>query len=134
LGPEEITSRVRFVAQPDSPVGVTRLDLREATLTRGSGSHVFEKRYSAEVVNLSDRAVSNIQLRVQIRSGDGAAGGGPVVKGPLMPGEKSSVTTTGGRSHVTSSSSSDDVWLLVAVESVAFSDCVYKPSQSLAIR
>ena len=37
-GPEEITSRVRFVQQPDSPVSVTAIDFSKAVLMASAGS------------------------------------------------------------------------------------------------
>jgi hypothetical protein len=49
-GPETITSRVRFVAQPDSPVAITRVDFSDANLMVAGEWFVFDKGYEVEVI------------------------------------------------------------------------------------
>ena len=130
-GPEAITSRVRFVAQPDSPVAITRVDFGGANLMVAGEWFVFDKGYAVELINLTDEPLSNIQVRVHIRSRHGGAGGGPVLKGPLAPGQSASLRMSGGRAQGTAPMA--DVRVLVGVESVDFADCVYKPSQVLPV-
>jgi hypothetical protein len=132
-GPEEITSRVRLVTQPDSPVALSRVDFSEAILNVTDGSFTFEKGYAVEVINLSDRTVTDVRLRSFVRSRNGGAGGGPTVKGPLGPGQSGAHRVSQGRSQGTSPLPSDEVRVLLSVESVEFSDCVYRPSQVLPV-
>jgi hypothetical protein len=99
--PRDDYLRVRFVTQPDSPVAITRVDFGDANLMVAGEWFVFDKGYAVELINLSDRALSNIQVRVHIRSRHSGAGGGPVLKGPLAPGQRASLRMSGGRAQGT---------------------------------
>jgi hypothetical protein len=134
VGPGDVTSKVRFISQPDSPVAVSKLELDPSTLTIGGGTFMLTKNYMVEVVNRSDRPVSNVQLVVTVRTKHGGAGGGPMVKGSLNPGERRLVSLrSSGRGRASGTAPDDEAWLLVGVDSVEVGECTYRPSQALPV-
>ena len=131
IGPEEITSRVRFVAQPDSPVVVTRLDFGNTIFILGGELFRFQPDYAVEVFNRGGQLIRNIQVQIQIRSRDGSAGSSHTLAGPFNPGQSGSIRVSRGRAQGTAAA--DDVRVFVSVESVESDDCLFRPSQALPL-
>jgi hypothetical protein len=131
VGADDITSRVRFVAQPDAPVVVTRLDLTDSVFVAGGGSYTWEPRYSVEIMNVSDQTVGKVDVMVRTFCDGSGAGAGTTVTGPIQPSQRASSKAALGRAQGTQPSCTTDVQLLVLVDAVEFSDCLYKPSQTL---
>jgi hypothetical protein len=128
-GPEEITSLVRFVAQPDSPVVVSRVDFSNADLTVGGESFAFNSDFTVELFNVSNRVLRNIDVRLHIRSRHGAAGGGPTLAGPLSPGQRELLRVS--RQQAQGTAPMNEVRVMISVDSVEWADCLYRPSQLL---
>jgi hypothetical protein len=131
-GSEDFLSRLRFVRQPDAPVVVTAIDFGNATLTVGEGNYaVSYVDGSIELLNVSDRPVSDIHLMVHTRWMN-LSGTGSSVKstGLLRPGQRIRLDMRGGRGQGTSPSA-DKLTVDVLVESVQIDGCLYRPSQTL---
>lgn len=130
VGPEEITSRIRVLTQPDSPVAVSRLDFSDAELVVAGEYFTFSKEYAIELVNLSDQPVRDTIVMVHVMTKDGGAGGGVGRRMTIAPGRRARISrVSSGLAQGTAPR--DEVTLLVGIQSVEFDDCVYKPAMAL---
>jgi hypothetical protein len=128
-GPEEITSRIRVLTQPDSPVAVSRLDFSDAELVVAGEYFTFGKGYTIELINLSDKIVRDTIVMVHVMTADGGAGGGVGRRMTIAPGRRARISRVSG--HAQGTAPRDEVTLLVGIQSVEFDDCVYKPAMAL---
>jgi hypothetical protein len=123
-------ARLRLVSQPDSPVAVTEVLFPFFMFPLRPPSLPAEMPYSLHVMNVSDRLVRSVQLYMQMRSPAGMVAGGPAITRALGPGERVMVRSDAAQLRRLLAATSDDVMILVAVESVEFADCIYRPSQA----
>jgi len=130
-GPEDVTSRVRILRQPDSPISVTAIDFSAATLTTSPGYFDWQGPYTIEMVNVSDRPLRNIRATVYVRSGNlSGVGSGVLVDQVLAPGARLQLVGKGsghGTFH------GGDVTVDVVVDSVRWDGCEYRPSQAIPL-
>jgi hypothetical protein len=132
LGPEEITSRVRVLSQPDSPVAISLLDFGDSAFDVGGEYFTFRERYAIELVNNSDRVVRDTIVMVHVITADGNAGGGVGRRTAIAPGKHARIPRVLGEAR--GSAPRDEAVLLVGIQSVELDDCVYKPAMALPAR
>ena len=128
-GPEDIVSRLRFITQPGSPVVVTAIDFGKSTLSASETSYQSAIHYSVEVMNVSDRPVSDVRVTVQTRWLNGMGGGGSGTRPSTSfgPGERIVLTagSRGGGGGPKPSALMVDVW----IESLKVGGCAFRPPQ-----
>jgi hypothetical protein len=129
VGPEDITSRVRVLTQPDSPVAFSRLDFNDAELVVAGEYYTFSKGYAIELVNLSDKTVRDTIVMVHVMTANGGSGGRVGRRMTIAPGRSARILRVSG--HAQGTAPRDEVTLLVGIQSVEFDDCVYKPAMAL---
>jgi hypothetical protein len=132
-GPQE---RVRVVSQPDSPIAVTSVLFPILLLPRPvalSPRARIEMPYTLSVTNVSSRFVRSVQLYVQMRTSTGLAAAGPKITRALGPGEYLHLRRQDSLGDRLATIDLDDVRILVAVESVEFDECVFRPSQAALV-
>ncbi len=134
-GPEEQWSRVRLVSQPDSPIAVTNLSFPVLWLPhpRPLVSPRVEAPYSMGVMNVSDKFVRSVQLYVQIRTPAALVAVGPKITRALGVGQSAWVRRQDALGNSLATADFDGVRILVAVESVEFDECIYRPSQGAQV-
>jgi hypothetical protein len=132
IGPEAQWSRVRLVSQPDSPIAVTRLwfPMFLLPVPRSPVSPSVQMPYTLSVMNVSDKFVRSVQLYVQLRTPDGLIAVGPKITRALGVGESAYIRRQDALGNSLARAEPDEVYVLVAVESVEFGECVYRPSQA----
>jgi hypothetical protein len=129
-GPEEVTSRVRIIAQPDSPVAVTKVDFTGSKLDVVPGFFQWQPTYTLEVINRSNKPISNLLASVYVHSSTlSGVGDGGRWDQMLAPGARAELKVRGGRGH--GGFRGEDVSVDVLIESVTFDGCTYRPSQAL---
>jgi hypothetical protein len=121
---------LRLVSQPDSPVAVTSVSFPFLLLPVPPPPTQTEIPFVISVMNVSDRLVRGVQLYVQARSSSALIAGGPRISRALGPGERAIVRSDGALARRMLAVASADAHFLVAVESVEFAECVYRPSQA----
>ena len=130
-GPEEITSRVRILRQPDSPISVLAVDFSRARLTLAPGYFDWLGPYTLEIANASDRSLRDIRAVVHVRSENlSGVGSGVRLEQVLAPGARMLLAGMGngrGTFH------GEDVTIDVVVESVRWEGCEYRPSQTIPL-
>ncbi len=124
-GPEDIVSRVYFVAQPDSPVEILSVKLVGSSLIF-QGDHLSQQlRCKVKLRNRSNQPIREILVRV--------GGGGrfhPSRGQTLAPGQETKFFSACG--GLTTGTTRDGPYrILVHVEWVDFSSCRYFPSGAL---
>jgi hypothetical protein len=136
VGPNDVTSRLHVIDQPDSPVEIvsadftgTQLVVEEGTITR---SYSFQHRAVVEVRNRSDRAIERIYVSVMPGVCEGV---GPRPRdswtGNLPPGDTTRIqlgTGSGGGSG-SFGASMGPLLVWAWIERVDFGSCVYRPAQ-----
>ena len=127
-------SRVRFVSQPDSPVVISSVMFPSLLLPRPANFTPGARLpYSLAVTNVSDRFVRSIHLYLQLRTKTGFAAVAPKISQPLRPTQLVSVRREDSLGDSLASVDLADVHILVAVESVEFDECVFRPSQAAQV-
>ena len=131
-GPDEITSRLRIVRQPDSPATVTAIDFSKTTLTVSPGYFEWQGSYTLEIANISDRPLREIRATVYVRFENlSGIGNGVHFDEIVAPGAR--LQLVGRASGHGTSPASRDVTVDVVVESVRWDGCVYRPSQAIPL-
>jgi hypothetical protein len=129
-GPEEVVSRARILPQPDSPIVITKADFSGSRLDVVPGSFQWQPNFTLELLNVSDKPVSNVRTSVQVRSQDlSGVGDGGRWEPTLEPGARARVVVRGGRGH--GGFRGDDVSVDILIEAVTLEGCVYRPSQAI---
>jgi hypothetical protein len=129
-GPEEVVSRARILPQPDSPVVITKADFSGSQLHVVPGSFQWQANVTLELLNVSDKPVSNVRTWVLVRSQDlSGVGDGERWQPTLEPGARARVVVRGGKGQ--GGFRGDDVSVDVLIEAVTFEGCVYRPSQAI---
>lgn len=126
-GPDDILSRLRIIRQPDSPVVVAAVDLTEMDLVASTTSYSVTGSKVVELLNVSDRRVSDVRVTVWTRWSAFAGGGHSSRVAEIGPGERA-VVRIGGRGQGTAGKESN-LTVDVLIDSLKIGDCVYKPSQ-----
>ena len=127
VGPEEVTSRLHLVSQPDSPVQIVATDFTGMQLLISGNSYTFQQNAVLEVSNRSNQVIERIDVRVMVGPClRGAPGGGPFWMGRLLPGETTRIRVSGGAG---SGSGTGTVRVWAWVDRVDVNACVYKPAQ-----
>ena len=85
------------------------------------------------VMNVSDRFIRSVQLYVQMRTPAGLAAVGPTITRALGSGHSAHIRRQDALGDSLARAELDDVHVLVAVESVEFDECVYRPSQAAQV-
>ncbi len=132
-GPDEIVKRVRLLAQPDSPIAITALDLTEIALVVGPGAYEWSGALTLEVMNVSDQPVSEVWTQLWIDHVDGSAGGGQRFGELLLPGQRRRTTAGVGRGRGKGDFRAEDVALRVFVDRASLDGCEYRPSLPIPI-
>ena len=93
VGPDEVTSRLHMIRQPDSPVEITSVDftgMQLLILEDGPGRNYTVRRNAVfEVKNRSDQVIDGIEVSTVVAMCQNlAARPGGSWKGRLMPGER----------------------------------------------
>ena len=131
VGEQEVTGRARIMAQPDSPVAIVRLDLTHMGLTVGGGTFEARGRYVVDVINISDRALTDVLVNVWVGFARASGTGSGFRLGrTLQPGAKARIEWSSGVSRGTSDRSDDIVSIVGLAAEVKTAGCTYKPSQS----
>ncbi|MFQ5777441.1 MAG: hypothetical protein ACE5IP_05490 [Terriglobia bacterium] len=131
-GPQDIASRVRVLAQPESPVEITAIDFEGTLLSVHRGTIWKEFCHRAKLRNRSDRLVKDAHVDIAIVFVPrGMKGGSSVslsrrVPQGLAPGQEVEVVNCGGGGG-SGSAPHDNFRLLVAVDWVDFAGCRYYP-------
>ena len=89
--------------------------------------------YSIGVTNVSNRLVRGVQLYVQLRTPAGLAAAGPKIARALGVREYVTLTRRDALGDSLLTANLDDVRILMAVESVEFDECIYRPSQGAQV-
>jgi hypothetical protein len=130
-GPEEITSRVRFLRQPDSPVSVTAIDFSKTKLMASTGSFDWTGSYALEIENVSDRPLRNMRAMVFVRDSHlSGVGSGVHFDEVLLPGARVRLL---GNARGQGSGGVGDLTIDVLIESLRWEGCEYRPSQSIPL-
>jgi hypothetical protein len=133
-GPEELASRLRVLLQPDSPVVVTGIDLTASRLTTVPGFFEWQGGYAVDVLNIADRPVRRIHVMVKVRFEElSGIGGGVTWDETVAPGQQVRLVSRRGGSGHGVRPGGQDVTVDVAVESVTFDGCEYRPSQAIPV-
>ena len=127
-GPAEVLSRLRIMRQPDSPVLVAGMDFTASELEVVDGSYTSQLRGRIELMNLSDREVRDVQLRVYVRAINGSVGVGPRPIVSIAPGAHGVIENLVHKGH--GSGHIGDIFVDVVVESMTIGDCLHRPSQT----
>jgi hypothetical protein len=145
-GPDDIVPLVYVVEQPDSPIGITSIDLQGTSISasdKESGTvYTLESCVSYKVHNRSDRRVQTFDLELVVSPGGfqvgSFEGGGPFrvrSSSPLASGQSAEIkacpgllTGTMQRNSPASDKSVNQLRLLVSVDAVDFGDCFYRAS------
>lgn len=129
LAGDSITVPIRVLTQPDSPVIVTRADLRHISVTAGSSG--FTQRADGtsfvDIRNISDRLVTRVDIAVQTRSRDGYAGNIITSEIPIEPDGSAHIDFRMGTGSGTVQNGVAEFVLFV--ESVEIAGCRYRYSQ-----
>jgi hypothetical protein len=122
-GPEGIVPLVYVVEQPDSPVEIVSVDLEGMRLSVSHEQYTEHNcaRYKAR--NRSDRVVQRFEIDLKANGGGGF---GTSSSSPLAPGQTVEIKACNGGGR--GGAPGNRVRLLVAVGSVVFEDCFYRPS------
>jgi len=132
VGPNEVVVRTRVLSQPDSPLVVRRVDVSNLHLSFGGSGVDTDGFWTVDVQNVSDQAIGDAAVRIQIGNARGHFGGGPAWKGSLPPGE---TVRLKARSHGAGVDPADSIGetleLLVLIDSVQLRGCLYKPAQAI---
>src|SRR5713226_713514 len=125
-GPDDILPLVYVVDQPDSPIEVVSVDLTGMWLSVANEQHTERDCATYRVRNRSDRPVQafDVELSVSVLHGGGGFGTRP--SSPLAPGQLVEIKSCGSGGH--GGAPGNHVRLLLAVQSVDFGDCFYRPS------
>ncbi len=133
-GPEEITSRVLVLEQPDSPIEVLAIDFTESWLSVYEGGYSRGGRCWVTVRNRGKKPVIELDLNVRYGYGAGPGGGnaGGFQRGesPLLPGQERKIRGCQGYGYGTAPSM-PPLRLLVWVEWVDLGDHDFKPSMRI---
>lgn len=129
-GPEEITSRVYVMDQPDSPIEVIALDFTESWLSVSESRYSRGGRCKVTVRNRGDKPVHGASIALHYRhatGGGGTAGSFRANEAPLLPGQQRDLQGCGGGGSG-GKAPTDSLRLFVLVEWVDLDDYDYKPS------
>jgi hypothetical protein len=128
LGTQDVVALAQVASQPGSPVQVEQVDLNgvQNILNDDSGGS-----YGVQVRNVSDKAVSNIDVTLSLTRPREGGSLGSRFNGPLDPGKVAWVRGI-GRFHA-DSALSKDTRILVAIESAEVGGCLYRPAQVLPV-
>jgi hypothetical protein len=131
-GAEAITSRVRFLNQPDSPVAISSVDFHNSELTATATSYAWSSgERTVEIVNVSDQPVSEVRVAIRTTWPNGAGTGGTVRSSGLIPGGERAVIGGGqGRARGTNPDGGQ-LTVDIFIESLSVGDCAYKPSLAI---
>lgn len=130
VGPDEITSRVYVMEQPDSPIEVVSMDFTESWLSVSEDRYSRGGRCKVTVRNRGDRPVHGLAISLQYRSangGGGNSGGFRPNEPPLLPGQERELQGCGGGGSG-GGGRINPLRLFVWVEWVDLGDHDYRPS------
>jgi len=131
-GPADVVSRTRILPQPDSPVVITSLDFSGSRLNVVPGFFEWQPNYSLQLMNVSDKLITDVRAAVHIRARDlSGVGEGPRWERTLAPGQRAVIAGHGGTGH--GGFRGDDVTVDAFIESVTFDGCIYRPSQAIPV-
>jgi hypothetical protein len=132
-GPENITSLVHVVEQPDSPVEILAIDFKDSWLSIAHERETEQLRCTMKIRNRSDQRVKALSLAVIVASASGGPGTGfELSPGPgrsLAPGQEADISACGGGGS--GGASGNHIRILVYVGRVDWDGCFYVPSKRL---
>ncbi len=132
VGPPEAVARTRALSQPDSPLVVRRVGLSDLHLSFGGSGADPDGSWTVDVQNVTDQAIEDAAVRIQIGNERGYVGGGSAFKGPFMPGETLRLTVRShGQGVDPTASMGDTLELLVLIESIQLPRCFCRPAQAI---
>jgi hypothetical protein len=109
---------------------ITTADFSGSRLNVVPGSFQWQPSFTLELLNVSDKSVSNVRTSVQVRAQDlSGVGDGGRWEPTIEPGARARVVVRGGKGR--GSFHGDDVSVDVLIEAVTFEGCVYRPSQAI---
>lgn len=124
-GPEDVVQAVKVVDQPDSPLAITSLDLRAVTLDASPWQYTMEGMMLIEVMNVSDVAISRVELGRAAGWRDGYGSNRWSFGSVLGTGERRTFTLTvrsrGGTAFP------DELTVAVGIDAAWIEECRYEP-------
>jgi len=132
-GPSEVTDKIRVIVQPDSPVAIAAADLTGTTLNVGPASFLWQGPYIVELVNTSDKVITDVKVALFVRAAPsgGGVGAGLTAAGPIEPGQRVKLSGRSGRGS--GGAGTAGVTMDLFIESVRVGACEYRPSQRIPV-
>jgi hypothetical protein len=129
-GPQEVTDRVYFVDQPDSPLEIVSVDFTRSFLSVARERMAEQLRCTAKVRNHSDQTILGFDVHVIVgRQGRGVGttfGGPPTRHQTLAPGQEWELQGCGA--YGVGGAPENGVYVFVFVNAVDIAGCTYQPS------
>jgi hypothetical protein len=132
-GPDDVTSLVHVVEQPDSPVEIVAADFKDSFVAVAHEQFTQQLRCSLKVHNRSDRWIRRVNIMVYVASTSlEGAGSGFGLEGPgraqnLAPGQEIELQGCGGGGS--GGAAGNHVRIVVFVGRVDLDACFYVPSK-----
>jgi hypothetical protein len=129
-GPEDIVAMTHVIEQPDSPVEILAIDLKDSFVSVVNERYTEQLRCTARIHNRSDQPIRGFDLAVRVSSisaSIGAGGGGLLNrKENLAPGQEMEIQGCGGQGS--GGAPGNHVLILAFIGAVGTEDSTYLPS------
>jgi hypothetical protein len=136
-GPEDITTLVHVVEQPDSPVEILAIDFKDSWVSVAHERETEQLRCTLKIRNRSDQPIKALSLYVIVAS-HGGVNPGVGFEGPpgsrgqgwsLGPGQEADIRACGGNGS--GGAPGNFIRILAFVSRVDWDGCFYVPSKRL---
>lgn len=137
LGPPDLVSRVHVLAQPDSPIEITGIDLSDTLISVHRGIYTKHLEVQMKFRNRTDRRLAGVEAWVRLGflpQGIGSGSGRELTfpRG-LAPGQETEYLRVAGGGYGTGPAPHENYFVVAMIESADVQKCRYFPSRHVPV-